>query len=53
MTTFKKGKLKKSDDQTNIDIYRVAVNSIEYYIISKFMMKRQLFHFKYVCNQQE
>ena len=35
MTTFIKVKLKKSDDQTNIDKYRVAANIKEYYIISK------------------
>ena len=30
MTTFIKVKLKKSDDQTNIDLYRVAENITEY-----------------------
>ena len=34
MTTFIKAKLKKSDDQTNIDKYRVAANITEYHIIS-------------------
>ncbi len=28
-------KLKKSDDQTNIDKYRVAADNTEYHIISK------------------
>ena len=54
MTTFMKAKFKKSDDQTNIDKYRVAANITEYHIISKliflriiipkFIEKRQLFH---------
>ena len=35
MTTFIKAKLKKSDDQTNIDKYRVAANITENHIISK------------------
>ena len=35
MTTFIKAKLKKSDDQTNIDKYRLAANITEYHIISK------------------
>ena len=35
MTTFIKTKCKKSDDQTNIDKYRLAANITEYYIISK------------------
>ena len=56
MTTFIKTKFNKSDDQTNIDKYRVAANITEYHIISKgiflkvifpnFMMIRQLFHVK-------
>ncbi len=56
MTTFIKTKFKKSDDQTNIDKYRVLANITEYHIISKliflriiipkFMKIRQLFHFK-------
>ena len=33
MTTFIKSKFKKSDDQTNIDKYRVAANITEYHII--------------------
>ena len=53
MTTFIKSKFKKSDDQTNIDKYRVAANITEYHIeskliflriiIPKFMNVRQLF----------
>ena len=49
MTTFIKTKLEKSDDQSNIDIYRVAANITEYHIIllriiiSKFMKIRQVF----------
>ena len=34
MTTLIKTKFKKSDDQTNIDKYRVAANITEYHIIS-------------------
>ncbi len=51
MTTFIKTKLKKSDDQTNIDKYRVPENITEYHnkskliflriIIAKFMKKMQ------------
>ena len=58
MTTFIKAKLKKANDQTNIDKYRVAANITEYHIISKliflriiikkFMKIRQLFHVKNV-----
>ena len=33
--TLTKAKLKKSDDQTNIDNYRVAANITEHHIISK------------------
>ena len=56
MTTFIKTKFKISDDQPNIDKYRLAVNIKEYHIISKlilqriintkFMMIRQLNHVK-------
>ncbi len=35
MTTFIKAKLKKSDDQKNIDKYKVATNIIEHNFISK------------------
>ena len=38
MTTFKKVTLKKSDDKTNIDKYRVASNITEYHIISKLIL---------------
>ena len=34
MRTFLKAKIKKSDDETNIDKYRVAVNITKYHIIS-------------------
>ena len=54
LTTFTKTKFKKSDDQTNIDKYRVAVDITEFHIISKFHILRinipkfmkigQLFH---------
>ncbi len=33
MRAFIKTKLKKSDDQTNIEKYRVAANITEYHII--------------------
>ncbi len=33
MTIFIKAKPKKSDDQTNIEKYRVVANIAEYYII--------------------
>ena len=56
MTTFIKTKFKISDDQTNIDKYRLAASITEYHIksniilqriiIPKFMMMRQLFHVK-------
>ena len=39
MTTFIKTKLNKSDDQTNIDKYRVK-NNTEYHIISKLIFHR-------------
>ncbi len=45
MTTFIT-KFKISDDQTNIDKYRLAANITEYHIISKLILKRQLFHVK-------
>ncbi len=34
MTTFVKAKLKKLDDQKNIDKYRIGVNNTEYHILS-------------------
>ncbi len=41
MTTFIKTKFKKSDDQTNIDKYRVvAANITEYDIMSKLIFLR-------------
>ena len=53
-TTFIKTKFKISDDQTNIDKFRLTANITEYYIllksilqiiiIPKFMMIRQIFH---------
>ncbi len=59
MTTFIKTEFKKSDDQTNIEKYRILANITEYHIISKlifirisipkFMKIRQLFHVKNVC----
>ena len=33
MTTLIKGKLKKLDDQTNIEKYRIAANITEYHIM--------------------
>ena len=57
MTTIIETKLKKFDNQTNIDNYRVAVNNTEYQILSKLiflsiiilkcMMIKQLYHIKY------
>ena len=47
MTTFIKAKLEKSDDQMNIDKYRVAANITEYQIKlsksqhSKITLKKQ------------
>ena len=64
MTTFTFTKVKKSDDQGNIDKYSCKYYRIAYYIkliflriiIPKFMEIRQLFHVKKVCknvkNQQ-
>ncbi len=40
MKTIIKTKIKKSDDQTNIDKCRVASNSTEYYILSKLIFLR-------------
>ena len=40
MTTFIKTKFKRSDDQTNIDKYRLAANITEYHIISKLIFLR-------------
>ena len=44
MTTFIKTKFKISEDQTNIDKYRLAANITEYHNISK----ETLFHVKNV-----
>ena len=38
--TFTKAKLKNSDDQTNIDRYRVAANITEYHIILKLIFPK-------------
>ena len=40
MTTFIKTKFKISDNQTNIDKYRLAANITEYHIISKLILQR-------------
>ena len=40
MTTFIKTKFNISDDQTNIDKYRLAANITEYHIISKLILQR-------------
>ncbi len=40
MTTFIKMKFKVSDDQTNIDKYRLAVNITEYHIMSKLILQQ-------------
>ncbi len=40
MTTFIKTKFKISDDQTNIDKYRLAANNTVYHIISKLILQR-------------
>ena len=42
MTTFIKTKFNISDDQTNIDKYRLAANITEYHIISKLIFQRIL-----------
>ena len=40
MTTFIKTKFNISDDQTNINKYRLATNITEYHIISKLILQR-------------
>ncbi len=40
MTTFIYAKLKKSDDKSNIDKFRVAANISEFYIISRLIFLR-------------
>ena len=39
MTIFIKTKFKISNDQTNIDMYRLAANITEYHIISKLILQ--------------
>ncbi len=46
MKTFIESKLKKSDDQTNIDKYRIVANITEYCIISKNLFISNNNHFK-------
>ncbi len=41
MTTFIKKKFKISDDQTNIEKYRLAANITEYHIISKLILQKK------------
>ncbi len=40
MTTFIKTKFKISDDQANIDKYRLAANIVEYHTIAKLALQR-------------
>ena len=40
MKTFIKTKFKISDDQTNIDKYRLAANMTEYHIMIKIILQR-------------
>ncbi len=40
MTTFRKTKFKISDNQTNIDKYRLAAKITVYHIISKLILQR-------------
>ena len=42
MRTFIKTKFNISDDQTNIDKYRLAANITEYHIISKLILQQLL-----------
>ena len=44
-----KAELKKSDDQTNIDKYRVAANITEYHIISKLIYRRIIIPKRAIC----
>ena len=39
MTTFIKTNFKITDDQTNIDKFRLAANITEYHIISKLILR--------------
>ncbi len=47
MTTFIKVKLKKSDNKTNIDKYRVAANITENNIPTKINLPKN-YHFKFM-----
>ena len=40
MAAFMKTKFNKSDDQTNIEKYRIAANIIEYHVISKLIFQK-------------
>ena len=42
MATLIKAKLKKTDDYTNIDKYRVATDITEYHNISKLILQKSL-----------
>ena len=44
MTTIIKAKLEESNDQMNIDKYRVAANITEYHIISKLIFLKSSFN---------
>ncbi len=54
--TFIKAKLKKSDNQTNIDKYRVAAISTEYHIISKLFFRKPndkaIVSYKNICQNE-
>ncbi len=52
MTTSKKVKLKKSDDHTNIDKYRVAANITECYMISKLKQNSKIHDVKAIISLQ-
>ena len=51
MKTFIKIKFIISDDQTNIDKYRLAANITEYHIISKLILQR-IITTKFMMNRQ-
>ena len=42
MTTFIKSEAQETDDQTNIDKYRLAAYITEYHIISKLILLRKI-----------
>ncbi len=44
MTTFKTMKFKISDEQTNIDKYRLTANITKYHVISQIILQRSLLH---------